>query len=139
MAQITAQLVPNELRSKTGQGMMECKKMLTEVGGDIDKAIDAFRKKGVKASISQRAATEGRVAGAFLSRPTARRGPWLKSACNTDFTARSAPLVGLADRAAKMLLADPSLDLTKDASLVAAASTGLAADRRKRASARRRS
>ena len=43
MAEITAKLV-NELRAKTGQGMMECKKMLTEVGGDIDKAIEAFRR-----------------------------------------------------------------------------------------------
>ena len=46
--QITAKLV-NELRNRTGQGMMECKKMLTESGGDIEKAIDGFRKKGVKA------------------------------------------------------------------------------------------
>ena len=60
MAEITAKLV-NELRSKTGLAMMECKKMLTEVGGDIEKAIEAFRKKGVKTSITERAATEGRV------------------------------------------------------------------------------
>jgi elongation factor Ts len=49
MATITASTV-NELRSKTGQGMMECKKALTECGGDIDKAIEYFRKKGVKTS-----------------------------------------------------------------------------------------
>ena len=62
MAEITAKLV-NELRAKTGQGMMECKKMLTEFGGDIEKAIEGFRKKGVKASLSERAASEGRVLG----------------------------------------------------------------------------
>jgi len=49
MADITAKVV-NELRAKTGQGMMECKKMLTETGGDIEKAIEAFRKKGVSVS-----------------------------------------------------------------------------------------
>ena len=54
MAEITAKLV-NDLRSKTGQGMMECKKMLTDCGGDIEKAIEGFRKKGVKASLSERA------------------------------------------------------------------------------------
>jgi elongation factor Ts len=46
MAEITAKLV-NELRARTGQAMMECKKMLTQVEGDIEKAIDEFRKKGV--------------------------------------------------------------------------------------------
>ncbi|MBC7784262.1 MAG: elongation factor Ts, partial [Burkholderiales bacterium] len=50
MATITASLV-NELRNKTGLGMMECKKVLTEVGGDLSAAIDAVRKKGVKASL----------------------------------------------------------------------------------------
>ena len=67
MATITAILV-NELRAKTGQGMMECKKMLTETGGDLQAAIDAFRKKGVKTSIAERAATEGRVFAATSSR-----------------------------------------------------------------------
>ena len=62
MAEITAKLV-NELRSKTGQGMMECKKALQETGGDLEKAIEYFRKKGVKASLGERAASEGRVFG----------------------------------------------------------------------------
>src|SRR5690242_10514813 len=60
MATITAQMV-NELRSKTGQGMMECKKALTETGGDVEKAVEYFRKKGVKTSITERTASEGRV------------------------------------------------------------------------------
>jgi hypothetical protein len=53
MPEITAKLV-NELRAKTSQGMMECKKALTEVGGDIEKAIEYFRKKGIKTSLSER-------------------------------------------------------------------------------------
>ena len=38
----------NELRQKTGSGMMDCKKALVEAGGDFDKAIDILRKKGQK-------------------------------------------------------------------------------------------
>ena len=53
MAEITATLV-NQLRAKTGQAMMECKKMLTEAEGDLEKAIELFRKKGVKASLQER-------------------------------------------------------------------------------------
>src|SRR3954470_12287143 len=62
MADITAKLV-NDLRAKTGQGMMECKKALQESGGDLEKALDYFKKKGVKSSLTERAATEGRVVG----------------------------------------------------------------------------
>src|SRR4051812_3902041 len=56
MAEISAKLV-NELRAKTGLGMMECKKALTEAGGDLGTAVDNLRKKGVKASLTERAAT----------------------------------------------------------------------------------
>ncbi|MQJ50719.1 elongation factor Ts, partial [Escherichia coli] len=46
MATISAKLV-KELREKTGAGMMDCKKALTETDGDIDKAIDYLREKGI--------------------------------------------------------------------------------------------
>ena len=46
MAEITASLV-KELREKTGAGMMECKKALTETNGDLEAAIDWLRKKGL--------------------------------------------------------------------------------------------
>ena len=62
MAEITAKMV-NELRAKTGQPMMECKKMLEKTGGDMNSAMDEFRKKGVKSSLPERAASEGRVLG----------------------------------------------------------------------------
>ena len=53
----------NELRQKTGSGMMDCKKALVEAGGDFDKAIDILRKKGqkVSASRSNRETSEGIV------------------------------------------------------------------------------
>ena len=49
MVTISAKEV-NELRQKTGSGMMDCKKALVESGGDFDKAIDILRKKGQKVS-----------------------------------------------------------------------------------------
>ena len=93
MAEITAKLV-NELRAKTGQGMMECKKALAESGGDIDKAVDYFRKKGVKASLSERTASEGRVVGVVSDDKKA--GALVEVNCNTDFTAKSEPVLKLA-------------------------------------------
>jgi elongation factor Ts len=108
MAEITAKLV-NELRSKTGQGMMECKKALTEVGGDLDKAVDYFRKKGVKASLSERAASEGRVVGVVSDDKKA--GALVEVNCNTDFTAKSEPVLKLAANAARLLLHNPNADI----------------------------
>ena len=101
MAEITAKLV-NELRAKTGQGMMECKKMLTEVGGDIDRAIEAFRKKGVKASLTERVASEGRVMG--FAGGDGKSAALAEINCNTDFTAKSEPVAALGKGAAEALL-----------------------------------
>src|SRR5947209_17625964 len=99
MSEITAKLV-NELRAKTGLGMMECKKALTETSGDIEKAIEYFRKKGVKASITERPASEGRVAAA--SSADNKRGVVVEINCNTDFAAKSDIVGKIADTAACM-------------------------------------
>jgi elongation factor Ts len=114
MAEITAKLV-NELRSKTSLGMMECKKALTETGGDIEKAIDYFRKKGVKTSITERAATEGCVALAIS--PDRKHGVIVEINCNTDFTAKSEPVAKIATSAANKLLANPKANLADDAAI----------------------
>ncbi|HEY0009772.1 MAG TPA: hypothetical protein VGB55_13675, partial [Tepidisphaeraceae bacterium] len=112
MAAITASLV-NELRAKTGQGMMECKKMLTETGGDLQAAIDAFRAKGVKASIAERATTEGRVEVVTKGNTAAV----VEVVCNTDFTAKSDHVQKLAQDAAAKLAANPSGTLTDDSTI----------------------
>ena len=78
MAEITAQKV-NELRARTGQGMMECKRVLTEASGDVDKAIDIFRKRGVKAGLAERAATEGRVVGVVADNASAGCHGWRRT------------------------------------------------------------
>ena len=63
---VTAKLV-KELREKTGAGMMDCKKALVETDGDIDKAIDVLREKGLSkaAKKADRIAAEGLVRIAF--------------------------------------------------------------------------
>ena len=62
MPEITAALV-KDLREKTGAGMMDCKKALTETGGDVEAAVDWLRKKGLAAAAkrSGRVAAEGLV------------------------------------------------------------------------------
>jgi elongation factor Ts len=105
MAEITAKLV-NELRARTGQAMMECKKMLTQVEGDIEKAIEEFRKKGVKSSLTERTASEGRVLGAAAR--DGKSAALVEVNCNTDFTAKSEPVTALGKGAAEALLCKPS-------------------------------
>src|SRR5438105_3269698 len=111
MPAITASIV-NELRGKTGQPMMECKKALTETGGDVDKAVEYFRKKGVKTSITERAANEGRVHAATSA--DRKIAVAVEINCNTDFTAKSDPLARAAENAAAKLLSNPNLNLKED-------------------------
>jgi len=118
MAEITAKLV-NELRSRTGQPMMDCKKMLTQTNGDMDAAIAEFRKKGIKASLGERAATEGRVAGAISA--DGKSAAIVELNCNTDFTAKSDPFLKLAGKAAQILQAAPGTDLSQSPEINAGA------------------
>jgi elongation factor Ts len=111
MANISAAQV-NELRQKTGQGMMECKKALVETGGDVQKAIEYFRKKGVKTSITERQAGEGRIAvGVTSDKKTAVA---VEVNCNTDFTAKSEVVQEALKNAVAKLTADPSADVKND-------------------------
>lgn len=114
MPAITAALV-NELRAKTGLPMMECKKMLTETDGDIEKAIEGFRKKGVKASVTERIASEGRVLPGVSA--DAKTGAAVEVLCNTDFTAKSDVVRNVMELGVKKLLANPSADLSTDAEI----------------------
>lgn len=114
MAAITAQAV-NELRAKTGQPMMECKKALTEAGGDIEKAIEIFRKKGVKASIQERVASEGRLLTAVSA--DKKNAVAASVQCNTDFTAKSDVVTKILELATQKLLANPSTDISNEPSV----------------------
>ncbi|MEA2735460.1 MAG: elongation factor Ts [Humisphaera sp.] len=110
MAEITAKMV-NELRAKTGQGMMECKKALQEAGGDMEKALEYFRKKGVKSSLTERSATEGRVVG--VASQDGKAAALVEINCNTDFTAKSEPFLALGAKAAQALLQNPNIDIAQ--------------------------
>ena len=86
MAQITASLV-KELREKTGAGMMDCKRALTETGGDLEQAVDWLRKKGLSAAARKagRVAAEGLI-GISVSDAA---GAVVEVNAETDFVARN--------------------------------------------------
>jgi elongation factor Ts len=90
---ITAELV-RTLREKTGAGMMECKKALTEASGDLDKAVEVLRKSGIaKAETrSGRTASQGRIE-AYVH--DARIGVLVEVNCETDFVARTDDFIRL--------------------------------------------
>jgi elongation factor Ts len=118
MADITAKMV-NELRAKTSQPMMDCKKMLEKTGGDMQAAMEEFRKKGVKASLQERAASEGRVLGAVTG--DGKTAAIVELNCNTDFTAKSDPFIKLAAKAAQALAHNPTIDIAQAAEVNAGA------------------
>ncbi|KAF0215691.1 MAG: elongation factor [Geobacteraceae bacterium] len=85
---ITAEQV-NELRKATGAGLMDCKKALTETGGDQEKAVDYLRKKGLAAAAkkSGRVASEGLV-GSYIH-AGGKIGVLVEINCETDFVAKN--------------------------------------------------
>jgi len=98
MATITASLV-NELRQKTGVGMMQCKKALTETDGDLDKAVELLRKQGaaVAAKRADKAAKEGRI---YLIE-TADKAAAFELSCETEPVSNNDDFVALANMAVK--------------------------------------
>ncbi len=102
MAQITAALV-KELREKTGAGMMDCKKALTENEADVEAAVDWLRKKGLAAAAkkSGRVAAEGLVAVATEGTV----GALAELNSETDFVARNETFQAFAKQAAEIALA----------------------------------
>lgn len=88
MAQITAALV-KDLRERTGAGMMDCKKALSACDGDMDKAIDFLREKGLAAAAKKagRIAAEG-VVGSFVCSECGA-GAIVEVNCETDFVAKT--------------------------------------------------
>jgi elongation factor Ts len=101
MAEITAALV-KELREKTGAGMMDCKKALMEVSGDIQAAVDWLRKKGLAAAAKK----SGRVASEGLVGVAAEPGKAAVVEVNaeTDFVARNPTFQTFVEEVAKIAL-----------------------------------
>jgi elongation factor Ts len=88
MADITAAMV-KELREKSGAGMMDCKKALIESSGNMDKAIEILRKKGIAAAAKRadRSAKEGKIE-AYIH-PGSKLGVIVEVNCETDFVAKT--------------------------------------------------
>jgi elongation factor Ts len=108
MAEITAKLV-QELREKTGAGMMDCKKALTEAGGDLAKAEEVLRKKGLSAAAKKagRIASEGAVSSYIHM--GGKIGVLVEVNCETDFVARTEGFQTLVkDVAMQIAAANPS-------------------------------
>jgi len=107
MAEISAQLV-KQLRERTGAGMMECKKALQETGGDIDKAVDVLRKRGIASAAkkSTRTTKQG-VIGSYIHQGS-QLGVMVEVNCESDFVARTEDFQDLVkDIAMQIAAADP--------------------------------
>lgn len=113
MAEITAALVKT-LREQTGAGMMDCKKALTETGGDLEAAVDWLRKKG----LSQAAKKSGRVAAEGLVgvASAALRAAMVEVNAETDFVARNETFQNFVETLARIALeAGDDLEVLKEA------------------------
>lgn len=114
MAEITSDMI-KELREKTLAGMLDCKKALVECGGDMEKAVEYLRKKGLStaAKKSARSAKEGIVA-AYIHNNN-KVGVLLELNCETDFVARNTEFQELAkDIAMQIAAASPQYVSSED-------------------------
>lgn len=114
MANYTAADV-KALREKSGAGMMDCKGALDEADGNVDKAMEVLRLKGLK-GVTKR---EGRTTsnGLIVARVNGGTGWLIELACETDFVAKAAVFIALADKVADAIVAGGAKSL--DAALTA--------------------
>ena len=110
MGEITAAAV-GKLRGMTNAGLMDCKKALTETGGDIDAAVDVLRKKGVASAAKKagRSANEGVIAH-YIS-PDSKSGILVEINCETDFVAKNDTFREFCNEIARTLVESPDADL----------------------------
>ena len=102
-SEITAQMI-KDLRERTGAGMADCKKALSECTADMEKAIEYLRKKGIASAAKKatRIAAEGTVAQYLHG---SRIGVMVEVNCETDFVARNPDFVGFAKEIAMQIAA----------------------------------
>ena len=113
MAKISAGMV-KELREKTGAGMMDCKKALSEVNGDIDKAVEFLRKKGLATAQKRagRALNEG-IIHSYIHM-TGKLGVLVEVNCETDFVAKNEDFQEFAKNIAMHIAASNPLGITSE-------------------------
>ena len=109
MVKVTATEV-NNLRKKTGAGMMDCKNALVEAEGDIDKAIEILRKKGQK--IADKRADRDSSEGAVIAKvnEATTKGVIVSVNCETDFVSKNDSYVAMAHQMAEVALGTSSLE-----------------------------
>jgi elongation factor Ts len=114
--QITAALV-KELRERTGSGMMECKKALTETDGDIEAAVELMRKAGLAKADKKagRVAAEGMIAAAISE--DGAHAAIVEVNCETDFVAKGDDFVAFSGEIANVVLAKQPADVAALADL----------------------
>jgi elongation factor Ts len=106
VAEISAKAV-KALREQTGAGMMDCKRALGEAGGDVEKAVEVLRERGLaKAGKREGRATSEGVIAIALSGGT---GAMVELGCETDFVARTDDYQQLGEKLAGAVVADASL------------------------------
>ncbi len=113
MVNIPAALV-KELREKTGAGMMDCKKALEETGGDMDKAVDYLRKKGI-AKAEKKAAREVKdgLVEAYIH-AGGKLGVLVEINCETDFVAKTKEFREFARNVAMQVAASNPLSVKRE-------------------------
>jgi elongation factor Ts len=112
MTKISADLI-KELREKTGVGMMECKKALTESDGNFEKAIDFLRQKGLATAVKKagRTASEGLVESYIHM---GKIGTLVEINCETDFVARTEEFRELVKDVAMQIAASNPVYLSRE-------------------------
>jgi elongation factor Ts len=110
---ISAEMV-RKLREETGAGMMECKSALVESGGDLERARDILRKKGLATAAKKagRTASEGMI-GSYIH-PGAKVGVLVEVNCETDFVARTPEFQALVKDVSMHIAATSPLYVTKE-------------------------
>jgi len=110
MAAITSEQVMS-LRTQTGAGIMDCKGALNEASGDLAKAVEILRKKGLAglAKRAGRAMKEGVVVA--KTSPDGKTASFLEISCETDFVAKNELFRAFADQIAKVLAENPAADV----------------------------
>ncbi len=113
MGQITAEMV-KELRQATGSGIMDCKKVLAEADGDMEKAIDLLRKKGLAKAAKRagRSTSEGIVYSYIHT--GAKLGVLVEINCESDFVAKTDDFIDFAKNIAMHIAAANPAGLTRD-------------------------
>ncbi|MFZ5797163.1 MAG: translation elongation factor Ts [Thermodesulfobacteriota bacterium] len=110
---ITSQMV-KELRDKTNAGMMDCKKALAETGGDMEKAVDLLRQKGL--AVAQKRADRATSQGVVESyiHAGSKLGVLVEVGCETDFVAKTDDFIAFARDIAMHIAASNPVGVTRE-------------------------